>query len=151
MKKVKRDLGGEAVLKFLSDPKAARRTIEGLSKANARLKDENIELRSKLGLYNGLVEAERLCTVAVAAKTIGTGQNKLFAWLREQKVFYGLIARQRYIDRGYFQVYGDVSVSKEGSQRVHYRTYVTTAGVVWLMNRWSERHRMDRRKIRNVP
>jgi len=68
-----------------------------------------------------------------AAKMIGIGPKKLFAFLREQKVLdKSNLPYQRYIDQGYLKVqlghWNHVTVGT----RFYGRTEVTANGIEWL-------------------
>lgn len=68
----------------------------------------------------------------MVAKSLGTGRNRLFQFLRDQKVLLANNAPyQRFIDAGYFVVkekpiqMGDEVINKT-------QTYVTAKGVDWI-------------------
>lgn len=68
-----------------------------------------------------------------AAKMIGIGSNKLFAFLREQKVLdKSNLPYQRYIDQGYLKVdQGNWEHPTTGT-KLYGRTLVTVHGFDWL-------------------
>ena len=73
-------------------------------------------------------------TVREAAKILGQGEKKLFAWLRT----HGVLDKQnqpyqRYIAQKYFVVHGSKYLNVT-TQRLHYysRTDITPAGLDWL-------------------
>ena len=68
-----------------------------------------------------------------AAKLIGIGSKKLFAFLREQKVLdKSNLPYQRYIDQGYLKVHrGHWNHATVGT-KLYGRTEVTPNGIEWL-------------------
>lgn len=71
------------------------------------------------------------------AKAIGTGQNKLWAFLRKREVVnWNNRPYQEYFDRGYFV--DNLGYHDEKDKRVSHRTVrVTTKGQVYIANLWS--------------
>ena len=71
--------------------------------------------------------------VQKVAKLIGIGPNKLFAFLREQKVLDNSnLPYQRYIDQGYLKVQlGHWNHTTVGT-KFYGRTEVTANGIEWL-------------------
>ena len=76
-------------------------------------------------------------SIREAAKLIGTGQNRLFAWLRGQRI---LMADnqpyQEYLDAGYFRVIEQVWRDRQGEEHLYTKTLVTGKGMTWLQKRW---------------
>lgn len=78
------------------------------------------------------------------AKTLGIGPNKLFAWLREQKILMTdseprysnthNVPYQKFINAGYFTVRRGVFTTNHGRER-SYTTLITGKGEVWLTRR----------------
>ncbi len=60
--------------------------------------------RPKAEAYDRYMSANGTESVANVAKSLGTGQNRLFNFLRSRGVFKGRLPKQKYIDRGYFRV-----------------------------------------------
>jgi Rha family phage regulatory protein len=61
--------------------------------------------RPKVALYDTAMSAKNNFTMERVSKTIGYGRNKLFEFLREQKILRSNnLPYQEYIDRGYFDV-----------------------------------------------
>lgn len=94
---------------------------------------EKIELdRPKVEAHDKFISGENYQKVGQVAKVLGIGRNKLFKFLREQKVFMAdNTPYQQYIDRGYFVVkekpitMGEQVINKP-------QTYVTAKGVDYL-------------------
>lgn len=73
---------------------------------NARIEaEERIKLNApKVALYDTAMNAFNNKAVGAVAKMLGYGPNKLFAFLREQKILrHNNEPYQEYIDRGYFE------------------------------------------------
>lgn len=77
-------------------------------KKNAELEFQLRLQEPKVALYDVAMNAHNAQSVGTVAKTLGYGPYKLFALLREKKVFFKRgrdnLPYQEYIDRGYFTV-----------------------------------------------
>lgn len=90
------------------------------------------ELEPKGQAYDHFMAAKNAQTMAVVAKSLGTGRDRLFKFLRDRKI---LMANntpyQQYLERGYFKVIensipmGDQPVNKP-------QTLVTAKGMDWI-------------------
>jgi len=68
-----------------------------------------------------------------AAKIVGIGSRKLFAFLREQRVLdKANVPYQKYIDQGYFKVQKGSWMHHECGIQYYSRTVVTNNGIHWL-------------------
>ena len=92
-------------------------------------------LTPKADAYNRLLSGENAQTMAQVAKALGTGRNRLFAFLREQKVLMpNNLPVQRYLDRGCFKV-REVSVEHSDHSRTNAtQTLVTAKGLHLIQN-----------------
>lgn len=64
------------------------------------------------------------------------GPNKLFKWLRENKVLMkGNVPYQQFIDKGYFRLSERVYHDKNREPVTYTRTLVTGPGLIWLCSR----------------
>lgn len=110
---------------------------------NARLAAEAkvAELAPKAEFHDRVASSEDAMSVREAAKLLGTGQNRLFDWLRGQHI---LMADNRpyqeYLDRGYFRVIEQVWTDRQGNQHPTTKTLVTGRGLIWLQKRWDADH-----------
>lgn len=77
-------------------------------------------------------------TVEEFAKTLGTGRNRFFRWLRDQGILQkSNIPYQRYLDYGWFKVVEDKPwVDKEGNLHPSFSTRITGKGQVGLESRY---------------
>lgn len=89
--------------------------------------------RPKVEVYDKLIDASGLMSIATAAKELGTGQRRLYANLRERKILKSdNVPYQDYIERGYFQVKTAVINIGKGKTKQHAQPFVTAKGLAWL-------------------
>ncbi|MFS0591743.1 phage antirepressor KilAC domain-containing protein [Cytobacillus horneckiae] len=94
---------------------------------------EKIELdKPKVEAHDKFISGVNLQKVGQVAKALKIGRNKLFAFLREEKVFMtDNTPYQKYIDRGYFEV--KEKPIEMGSQVINKpQTFVTAKGVDFI-------------------
>ena len=98
----------------------------------ADLAEQNQKLLPKAEQFDKFISGENYQTMSLVAKSLGTGRNRLFKFLRDHKVLLANNAPyQRFIDAGYFVVkekpiqMGDQVINK-------IQTYVTAKGVEWI-------------------
>jgi anti-repressor protein len=93
----------------------------------------------KVEFHNKVTEAINCQTVEEVAKILGTGRNRLFAWLRDRKFFMDSnLPYQEYIDRGYFRVIERQFDDKRGESHTYTRTLVTGKGLSVIQKRFAE-------------
>lgn len=98
----------------------------------ADLAEENQKLLPKAESFDKFISGENLQDMSTTAKVLGWGRNKLFARLRNDKIFRAdNTPYQTYIDRGYFKV-KETPVIVSGEVLNKPQTYVTAKGVDWL-------------------
>lgn len=98
----------------------------------ADLAEQNQKLLPKAEQYDRFLSGENYQDMNTVAKSLGTGRNRLFKFLRDHKI---LLANntpyQQYIDAGYFVV--KEKPIQMGAQVINkVQTYVTAKGVGWL-------------------
>ncbi|WP_313798829.1 Rha family transcriptional regulator [Cytobacillus sp.] len=98
----------------------------------ADLQEENERNKPKVEAHDKFISGENYQKVGQVAKVLGIGRNKLFAFLRENKIFMGdNTPYQQFIDRGYFVV--KEKPIEMGSQVINKpQTYVTAKGVDYI-------------------
>jgi phage antirepressor YoqD-like protein len=99
----------------------------------ADLFEENQMLIQKAKAYDQFMLAENACTVGTAAKILGSGQKRLFQFLRERKI---LVKKdntpyQKYVDAGYFRVVMK-RVKRDGERLIVPVPLVTPKGLEFL-------------------
>lgn len=98
----------------------------------ADLAEENEKLRPKAELHDRFLASDTAQTMSVVAKSLGTGRDRLFRFLREQNILMGNnMPYQQYLDRGYFRVIEKV-INMGGAEVVKPQTLVTTKGVTFI-------------------
>lgn len=94
----------------------------------------------KVEFHARVAEAQDGQSVGTVAKILGTGQNRLFQWLRGKRILMDSNAPyQEHIDAGRFRV---IEQTWQGntSQHVSTKTLVTGKGLIWLQKLWDEDH-----------
>lgn len=95
------------------------------------------ELTPKAEFHDRVASSRDAVSIRDAAKVLGTGQNRLFDWLRGQKI---LMADnrpyQRYLDAGYFRLIQQVWRDRQGEEHLYTKTLLTGKGLTWLQKRW---------------
>lgn len=89
-------------------------------------------MKPKVEFYDEIVSSTDTIDIAELAKTLnikGIGRNKLFEFLRAEKILNGKnIPYQTYVDRGYFRTI-ETTYNKGGIIKIHIKTVVFQKGV----------------------
>jgi Rha family phage regulatory protein len=118
-------------------PRTREQVIQAGYQALLSLVDE---MKPKAEFCDRVSKANGDMSVDEAAKAIGTGERKLFAWLRGQ----GILRQnnepyQHYIGQGYFRLIVKTYPNRKTGEDVMYnQTLVTGKGLVWVQERWKE-------------
>ena len=115
-----------------SDPSRLRGLLLAYTEKVLALEETVREQAPKVAFHDAVTDAENCQTVRDVAKVLGTGQNRLFAFLRSQ----GILMRnnmpyQRYVDAGYFRVVERVHEGR-GMPMTYTKTLVTGKGLAYL-------------------
>ena len=106
-----------------------------------QLRAENSELRPKAEFYDRVADTGVTFSLGETAKMLavpGCGRNNLIRFLREEGILMAdNVAKQRYVDRGYFQIVQRDYYAPDGTTRVKAVTRVFEKGVDYI------RHRLD--------
>jgi anti-repressor protein len=109
-----------------------KRALEFANKQVDEMKQRLIESQPKVEAHDKFISGENHQKVGQVAKVLGIGRNKLFAFLRREKIFMGdNTPYQSFLDREYFVVkekpitMGEQVINKP-------QTYVTARGVDYL-------------------
>ena len=104
-----------------------------------RLLQENKALRPKADFYDRVAEADATFSLGETAKLLaipGLGRNTLIQFLRDEGVLMANnVAKQRYIDRGYFHVVQRDYYGSDGALRVKAATRVREKGIEFIRRR----------------
>lgn len=99
------------------------------------------ELTPKAEFHDRVASSEDGLSIADVAKTLGTGEIRLFRWLRENGILLSTrhewnLPRQEYLDRGYFKLQKQTWTDKAGQEHISTKTLVTGKGLIWLQQQW---------------
>jgi anti-repressor protein len=94
-------------------------------------------LEPKAAFADRVAVAQGAHTISAAAKILGTGQNRLFAWLRMQGFLIEgtCTPYQQHVDAGLFKVVERVFTDSDGHDHVKAKTLVTGKGMIALQRR----------------
>jgi prophage antirepressor-like protein len=108
---------------------------------NTSLLQENEKLRPKAEFFDRVADSSDSFSLAETAKlleTEGYGRNNLIKFLRREGILMASnVAKQRYIDRGYFHIVQSEYYAPDGTPRIKAVTRVYEKGVNFI------RHRLD--------
>jgi phage antirepressor YoqD-like protein len=100
-----------------------------------------IELQPKAEFHDAVTGAINAQPIRDIAKVLGTGQNRMFKWLRERGILMGNnTPYQRYVEEGYFRLVEKQWTDPVGESHTYTRTLVTGKGLTYLQRKWSEDH-----------
>lgn len=101
-----------------------------------QLRVEMEELRPKAAFYDLVADGSDTFSLGETAKMLsmpGMGRNKLIGLLRRAGVLMSNnVAKQRYVDRGYFQVVQDGYAVVDGQTRLRAVTRVRPKGIDYI-------------------
>ncbi|WP_346206783.1 phage antirepressor KilAC domain-containing protein [Caldifermentibacillus hisashii] len=117
---------------MIEDPiKRAERWIEETKEKQAIQQQLQIAA-PKVEMYDLALSAKNAQSMSLVAKTLGIGRNKLFSFLRNQKILrHNNEPYQSYIDRGYFTV-RQVPISRTSGVQNKPQTLVTAKGLDFI-------------------
>lgn len=93
---------------------------------------QKLILQPKAEKYDRFISGENLQKLGDVGKIVGMGRNRLFSFLREQKILMkNNVPYQQYIDRGYFEV-KETPVNMGGQTINKPQTYATAKGVDYI-------------------
>lgn len=107
--------------------------------------EEKAQLNApKVALYDTAMSAKNNMTMMHVAKTLGIGRNKLFDFLREQKVLMkNNIPYETYVSRGYFDVRQYTITHFTTGLENKTQTMVTPKGMAWIHTLLTERQQAN--------
>ena len=98
------------------------------------------ELAPKAEIYDKISDCTNLKTVSEVAKVIGTGEIRLFKFMRENHIIMpspSTIPYQKFITAGYFQV---KTKPLPELNRNYTQSYFTSNGELWICDIWNKCH-----------
>lgn len=115
----------------------ALRLAANLWEENQEQKAALIVMAPKADFYEAVAASRGSQSFRDAAKVFGTGQNRLFAQLRNE----GILMEdnrpyQQYVDAGYFVVVERTFTDWAGNQHLTTQTRITGKGLIWLQKRF---------------
>lgn len=121
-------------------PEALRLAADQAERIEAQ-KAQIQALAPKAEFHDKVTEAVNCQTVEEIAKVLGTGQNRMFAWLRDQRILMASnLPYQRFIDEGYFRTVERQYTDRRGESHTYTRTLVTGKGFAYIQKRFGEEH-----------
>lgn len=103
------------------------------------LRQENEQLRPKAEFFDRVADSGDSFSLGETAKMIqipGLGRNNLIRFLRGEGILMGgNVAKQRYVDRGYFRIIQSEYFAPDGTPRVKAVTRVYEKGVDYIRQR----------------
>ena len=107
-----------------------------------RLRQENKALRPKADFYDRVTDTGVSFSLGETAKLLaipGLGRNTLIQFLRDEGILMANnVAKQRYIDRGYFHVVQRDFYGPDGALRIKAATRVREKGIDFIRRRLDE-------------
>lgn len=117
----------------LRDPRQMAQVAVQLLEVNQELQAQLQAQAPKVAFAEAVAAAETDQAVGDVAKALGTGERRLFAFLRDQGVLLSNnLPAQRHIDAGRFRVVERPYKDGDGIDRVRLQTRVTGKGVTYL-------------------
>ena len=119
-----------------SMPEALRLAAD-LAEQKATLEAKVEADKPKVAFAEAVRNTKDTCLIEEFAKTIGTGRNRFFRWLREQHILQiNNLPYQRFIDMGWFKVEESVWEDRQGQKHVTFTTRITGKGQVAIESRY---------------
>lgn len=95
-------------------------------------------LMPKAEFHDKVAQAINCQTVREVAKIIGTGEKRLFAWLREQKLLMlNNEPYQRFVDSGHLKVVQKQYTDPHGESHIYRQTLITGKGLAYIQSRYA--------------
>lgn len=97
-------------------------------------------MEPKAEFHDAVAVAENCQEVGEVARVLNTGRNRLFKWMREQKILIPdtRLPYQEFVDAGYFRVIEQTWESNGGDTNITTKTLVTGKGLLWLQKRYKQ-------------
>jgi anti-repressor protein len=96
------------------------------------------ELAPKAEIYDNISNSSGLKTIKEVAKILGTGEHRLFKWLKDEKILMkSNIPYQKFIEQGYFEVKSKLI---PGLSQNYSQTFITSKGELYLAKIYKNCH-----------
>lgn len=119
-------------------PEALRLAADQAERIEAQ-KAQIATLAPKADFHDKVTEAVNCQTIEEVAKVLRTGQNRMFAWLRDQRILMtSNMPYQRFIDEGHFRIVERQYTDRRGESHTYTRTLVTGKGFAYIQKRFGE-------------
>lgn len=125
-------------LQALDDVPTLQHLLLGYTERVLELEQHAKDNAPKIDFYNDMAETAQLFSVRQVAKTLGTGQKRLFAYMRHHKILMSKRYRlnepfQEHQEAGRFQVkWGNYKDEVTGEIECKAIPYFTGKGVIWI-------------------
>lgn len=132
-----RKTGGYSISAPKTYSEALRELADQHEKAEALTKQLQ-EAAPKVEFYEAVTSSTDTMDMLEVSKILGTGRNKLFAFLRDQKILLpnkDNLPYQTYIDAGYFKVVESKYNKPDGTVHIGRKTVVYQKGVDFIQKR----------------
>lgn len=94
-------------------------------------------LQPKAAFHDAVHDGQGAQSIREVAQVLGTGQNRLFAWLRGQRILLeNNLPYQEHLDAGRFRVVESTWTDRDGCTHPVTKTLVTGKGLTWLQGKW---------------
>jgi anti-repressor protein len=124
----------------LADPASLRGMLLAYTEKVLALEAKVQEQAPKAQFHDAVAEAINCQSVQEVAKVLGTGQNRLFKFLRQEGLLMpNNLPYQQHIDAGYFRVVERQYNDRLGESHTYTRTLVTGKGLGFIQRRLSSR------------
>lgn len=103
------------------------------------------DMTPKAEFHDAVTEAINSQPIRDIAKVLGTGQNRMFKWLRDTGILMSNnTPYQRFVDEGYFRVVEKSYKDQVGEAHTYTRTLVTGKGLTYLQKKWAQAHNQSK-------
>lgn len=137
--RMRHELAARSLVEKFNLPRSYPEALRALAEESERNEamQKQLELQApKVALYDTAMNADNAQPIGTVAKSLGVGPNKLFRFLREQRVLMSHGSRynqpyQKYLDAGYFAV-REVPIVHTAHIENKPQTLVTPPGIAFI-------------------
>lgn len=124
---------------LLNDPATLQRLLLDNVGKVVVLQERVAELEPKAAFHDAMASSVNARKIAVIAQEVGTGEKRMFAWLRwVGRLTLASMPAQRYLDLGHFVVEPDTWRDPQGGKHSYSRVLVTGKGLISIQQNFSE-------------